>query len=329
MIEQAISISAYCSACRYELLGHNSFINKKSLFLGMVKDDNSKLNKKDLIDKELKDKIIVETQNEIKDEVNEKSLSITNDSKEKLIGFLGTPKDPLKGKKLVIMCHGYTGHKNNVFFSMLSKLLNEQGYYTYRFDFAGNGESEGKFEESTITKEIEDIKSVGLYFTEKGYDLLSILGHSKGGTDVLMNQTKYHGAKSVVALAAKVYGAKGMDKKYSKEQMELLEKQGFFLFEKKGKIFKISKLNIDDRIKNYADIREKCEQILVPVLLVHGTNDITTPVDESKDLIKVLNMKSTLKTIEGADHNFTNEEHQKIMFNTITIFLSWVERGHF
>ncbi|MFA6088305.1 MAG: alpha/beta hydrolase [Candidatus Woesearchaeota archaeon] len=295
----------------------------------MVKDDNSKLNKKDLIDKELKDKIIVETQNEIKDEVNEKSLSITNDSKEKLIGFLGTPKDPLKGKKLVIMCHGYTGHKNNVFFSMLSKLLNEQGYYTYRFDFAGNGESEGKFEESTITKEIEDIKSVGLYFTEKGYDLLSILGHSKGGTDVLMNQTKYHGAKSVVALAAKVYGAKGMDKKYSKEQMELLEKQGFFLFEKKGKIFKISKLNIDDRIKNYADIREKCEQILVPVLLVHGTNDITTPVDESKDLIKVLNMKSTLKTIEGADHNFTNEEHQKIMFNTITIFLSWVERGHF
>ena len=50
-----------------------------------------------------------------------------------------------------------------------------------RFDFSGNGESEGTFEDSTYHKEVEDLKEVMQYFKNKGVKEFCLVGHSMGG----------------------------------------------------------------------------------------------------------------------------------------------------
>jgi putative redox protein len=259
------------------------------------------------------------------------TVEIVNSNKEKLIGFLEETSDEDNKKKLVIFCHGtFWAHKNNCFFPELSKKLNEAGYSVFRFDFSGYGESEGKFEENTISKNIEDLKIVVEHFKKKGYVIFSLLGHSMGGTEVLVYKSKYNDAKSVIAVAPRViYNEKILKERYSKEQLELLETQGFFTYDAGGKSFKISKEFIDDRIKNYNDIRVQAKKILCPVLLIHGDADTTTPKEESKELIKALNKKSMLKIIPEEDHNFSNPENQIILFNSIITFLAAVNRGIF
>jgi uncharacterized protein len=257
-------------------------------------------------------------------------LEILNSKNEKLSGILEETSDEDNKKKLVILCHGFLGHKNNCFFPELSKILNDAGYSTFRFDFSGYGESEGKFEENTITKNIEDIKTVVEHFKKKGNVILSLIGHSMGGTEVLCYKSKYNDAKSVISIAPRVYNDEtSVKKKYSKEQLDILETQGYFIFDKNEKQYKISKEFIDDRIKNYEDIRVRVKKISCPVLLIHGDADTTTSCDQSKDLAKVLNKKSMLKIVPNEDHNFKDEEHKPILFNTITAFLFGVNRGIF
>lgn len=258
-----------------------------------------------------------------------KGVEILNDTHEHLKGIFEESHDSLQKNKLVIFCHGFLGHKNNCFFPELSKQINEAGYSTFRFDFSGYGESEGKFEKNTMSKNVSDLHSVCNYFSEKGYDVFCIIGHSLGASEVLVNQSKWGDAKCVVAIAPRVYGENGISERYTKEQFDELYDKGFFIYQLGEHSYKISKDYMDDRIGNFSDIRKKCKTIDSPVLIVHGEADTTTLLDESKDLIKFLNKHSILKTIPEEDHNFSNPEYQKVMFDTIITFLAWVSRGRF
>ena len=72
--------------------------------------------------------------------------------------------------KIVIMCHGIRGNKDECgAFTLLSKRLLENGYSSFRFDFNGHGESEGKDLDMTITKEINDLESTVKMLEQKGY----------------------------------------------------------------------------------------------------------------------------------------------------------------
>ena len=91
-------------------------------------------------------------------------LTIKNSSGEKLAGILY----PIKNSgKLIIFCHGRLVNKDNPFYAELCGKLSESGFNVYSFDFSGNGESEGKFEECTISKDVEDIKSAVDFFKKK------------------------------------------------------------------------------------------------------------------------------------------------------------------
>lgn len=256
---------------------------------------------------------------------------ITNKENVNLTGFLeGGSKKELKNK-LVILCHGFLGNKDNWFFQALSKKISESGYSCFRFDFSGCGDSQGAFEESTISKQIEDIASVVDYFKKKGYQIFSLIGHSMGGTEVLVYQSKYADAKCIVAIAPRVYNAKAVTERYSKEQLALLDTQGFFMYTNSAqKTYKITKKFIDDRMKNYTDIRTYAKKIMSPVLLVHGTGDITTNISESRELSASLENASMilLKEIEQATHGFEQKEHEESLLHTISSFLERVNRDY-
>ncbi len=89
-----------------------------------------------------------------------------NSKGDKLCGILSNPRTNKNGP-IMILCHGIPSSKDNFTSTHLEKLLNEKNIATLRFDLFGNGESEGNFEEITISECIDDIMQAIRYIKGK------------------------------------------------------------------------------------------------------------------------------------------------------------------
>ena len=118
----------------------------------------------------------------------------------KLAAVIQTP-DGLSNFPLVIICHGFTGSKNEYLLSELAYDLELAGIASIRFDFNGHGKSEGNFQDMTILNEIEDARHVYEYVRDmRGVTSISLAGHSQGGVVASMLAGEL-GAKNIKALA--------------------------------------------------------------------------------------------------------------------------------
>lgn len=103
----------------------------------------------------------------------------------KLVALIQKP-ELKEGEKcpMVIMCHGFMGNKGGRLFEAIADSLQKEGIASIRFDFDGHGESDGKFVDMTVPKEINDAKCVYNYVLTLPYvntNEIGILGHSQGG----------------------------------------------------------------------------------------------------------------------------------------------------
>lgn len=246
-----------------------------------------------------------------------KRLFIKNKNGEKLAGILHESKS----NKLVIVCHGRVCSKDEHFYPELCEKLATNGFNAFRFDFSGNGKSEGKFEDSTITKEIEDIKSIVDNFKRKNYEIFCLIGHSQGAVEVLLHQAKYGSTKSVVDIAAYADQRDATTNKFSEMQIEELNKAGFLQLNAWGKTFNVYKQYFYDRA-NYRDIRKEVEKIKVPILVVHGTGDKDVPIANSEKIVPALNKKSKFIPLSGMDHFFEDRNYRAELINHIIKWLN-------
>lgn len=102
-----------------------------------------------------------------------------------LRGMLHVPKCATK-VPMVIILHGFADDRNEINFvhTELSRRLCDEGIASVRFDMIGSGESDGKFEDMTISSEIQDVYAMIDYvktldFVDK--DRIALHGCSLGG----------------------------------------------------------------------------------------------------------------------------------------------------
>ena len=240
-------------------------------------------------------------------------IKIKNSLGENLAGILHKSK---KSSRLVIVCHGRVCTKEEHFYPELCKELSRNGFNAFRFYFSGNGESDGKFEDSTITKDIEDIKSVVDFFINEKYEIFCLIGHSQGAVVVILHQAKYNSAKCIVDIAAYADQKDATINKFLEKQIKELDQKGFLQLNAWGKSFNLYKKYFYDRA-GYGDIKEEIRKIKVPVLIVHGKEDKDVPIKNSENMIFALSKKGKFIPIDGADHFFANKEYRSILISSI------------
>lgn len=106
---------------------------------------------------------------------------------------------------IVIFSHGFGGDMTFHLFEPLVKNLNQYGIGVLRFDFNGCGQSDGKFEDMTVTNEIDDLINVIAYVRQLSVTRnISLLGHSQGGvvTSMASGQCGYPQIECEVLLSA-------------------------------------------------------------------------------------------------------------------------------
>lgn len=84
-----------------------------------------------------------------------------------------------------LLCHGFGSRKEFKPLAKISSALAMAGWGAVRFDFAGNGTSEGRFEEMSFATQQADVRSVHRWLATQAAAPDLLIGHSLGGATLL------------------------------------------------------------------------------------------------------------------------------------------------
>jgi dipeptidyl aminopeptidase/acylaminoacyl peptidase len=236
----------------------------------------------------------------------------------KLCGILSNPTAE-REKPIIVLCHGFFRSKDGKTFVGLEKILNERGISTFRFDFFGHGESEGKFEDVTTSEAVDDVLKAIEFLKESGYGKIGLMGSSFGGMASIIAASRVNDL-FVLALKSPVSDYSSLFQAHENEQeVKEIEKKGFtYITDSDGNK---RKLNISffidaQKAKGY----EAAKKIKIPTLIVHGDKDDSVPIEQSKKTASLME-NCRLQVVKGADHGYSNEEHFNEMLDLISKFI--------
>ena len=189
----------------------------------------------------------------------------------------------------------------------LTRLLNERGLATFRFDFFGQGDSDGPFEELTTTLAVHQTQAALDLVTARGYDRIGLVGSSFGGLVAILTAAQRH---DIACLALK---CPVVD--FAEELRLTFGPKNWPRWQATDTIPNI--MGGPDRIRLRYDFYEDClrqiaygpaEQITVPTLIVQGEQDECVPLHQSRRLRDALGGPKRLDLLPDADHQFTREK---------------------
>ena len=233
----------------------------------------------------------------------QEKLIFQNSKGDKLVGVLSNPVE--NKEKIVIICHGLASNKDRPIYVKMEEILNKNNIATFRFDFFGQGESKGKFEEITMTELVDDILQAVLLLKTKGYFKFGIFGSSMGGTAAIIAATRIEELYVLAIRCSSIDYHSKLLKKRTKEYLEDWKEKGFVL--KRGFDGRMEKLNytmVED-VAKYNGF-EACKEIEVPTIIVHGSKDESSPVEQAKKAAKLIK-NCKLEILKGVGHHFTEE----------------------
>jgi alpha/beta superfamily hydrolase len=241
-----------------------------------------------------------------------------NSKGNKLCGILSNPASQ-KEKPIIILCHGFSTSKEGRTYVRLEEILNNKGISTFRFDFFGHGESEGKFEEITTFEAVDDIQNAIRFLRESGYKKIGLVGSSFGGMASIITASKTN-ALYVLALKSPVSDYLGLvHNREDGKEIEKWREQGFIEVagvDGETRILGYSFYEEAEKVKAY----EVAKSIKIPTLIVHGDEDETVPIEQSKKTASLI-QNCRLEVIEGADHTYSQSEHFEKMLDLISDFI--------
>jgi pimeloyl-ACP methyl ester carboxylesterase len=275
-------------------------------------------------------------------EIKLEKFEIPTGINDKIIGDIRYPKNFENSLPISIIIHGFTGHKDWGFLPYLSEKVAGAGFVTLvpNFstdivdpiqDFFTDVEKFSTFTISQWVSElgllIENIRNKRI-LNDAVKDLVDtgrifLIGQSLGGA-VSMIYASTHNAIQKLCLL----GSVGTLFRYTQRQIEEWAKTGFILFtnSRTGQELNLNFSYYRDIVNNNYALEKHLSQIKVPVLFIHGSEDLTVPLKEIQNLInlaknplvKLIVLPNTNHTF-GIEHPFTKptEALDKVIETTI------------
>ena len=235
------------------------------------------------------------------EKMKQEKIIFQNSKGQKLVGVLYS-SEYNKESPIVVFCHGYRSTKDTSKVKPLAENLTLNEISLFAFDFSGRGESEGKFEDTTITQYIDDLKCA-IDKISKFTEGIGVIGSSLGGLVSLQETIQDKRVKALVLLSPVSHFPWRISKEFSQKGLKEWKEKGYaFTFSEKFGKLKINYSFYEDGAK-YGDY-SVYKNINIPVLVFHGTVDESVSIEDSKRLIKYLK-NPKLITLEGADHRYT------------------------
>ena len=207
----------------------------------------------------------------------------------------------IEGAPMVLVGHGVTSHHDRHYFVELCEALAARGMDALRFSYAGNGSSGGRYEDATISNEVEDLRGV---LDSLGPRKFAYVGHSMGGAVGVLAAVADERIRALVSLAGMVRVQEFMERTFGDlvpDRDLMLGREGCPLTS-----------GFLEDASSIGDVLGAASEISVPWLLVHGSADELVPFHDSVEAAEANPRMTNLVELEGADHRFS-ERHPDLL----------------
>jgi uncharacterized protein len=240
-----------------------------------------------------------------------------NVKEQNLVGVLhhGQGKGP---RPCLIVCHGFAGTKigGSRRFIEFARYAVKHNLSVFRFDFTGSGDSDGDLVDLTMNSELEDLQAViDLVSTIDGVDSekIGIVGHCLGAVTAIRGSARDSRIYKTVAWAPFTDLAGTMARLIGEEAFCVLQEgeEADFLYNEQ--LFQCGPKILNQ--SSNLDMFEEIIRVRQPLLVIHGTEDATVPLQEVEKLIDFAQGtpgEKRLEILEGAHHSFPY--HQQELF---------------
>lgn len=253
-------------------------------------------------------------------------------------------KNEIVEPKTVIFVHGFKGFKDWGFFPYSANYFLDRGFNVISFNFSHNGIENNpleftrldKFAKNTTSREIFELKELiegirkGFFGKDLADTKLGLIGHSRGGADVLCYSNLHTDEISAYAVWASVAKLN----RYTERQKEEWRKAGFFevINTRTNQVMRLDVCiltDIEENSEGLLNIENAVKSIGKPLFIAHGGQDLTVPVEEGHQLYEWSDKENTeFFILPSAGHTFdvqhpftgTNEKLERLLENTFLFF---------
>ncbi len=242
-----------------------------------------------------------------------------NKEGDRLTGILELPLDS-RVTHFAIFAHCFTCSKDLKAARNITLALSQKGFGVLRFDFTGLGESEGEFEDTNFTSNVNDISAAADFLAENYERPQLLVGHSLGGTAVLMAGSQMDSVKAIATIGAPCEPDHVL--KLLKQDIDEIRKQGKATVTLAGRDFSIQSQFVEDleaqgMQRILEDMRGKS------LLVMHSPQDETVELIDARAIYEAAHHPKSFVSLDGADHLLSDRKDSLYAGDLIAC---WVQR---
>ncbi|MEE2640645.1 MAG: alpha/beta fold hydrolase [Planctomycetota bacterium] len=218
----------------------------------------------------------------------------------RISAILDEPEGPSRG--LGVFAHCFSCTKDLKAIVKISRGLARCGYTVCRFDFAGLGNSEGQFPDTTFQDNLNDVRSVVSYLAREFSSPNFLLGHSLGGSAMMATADEFDSVEAVSVIASP------SDTNHLADTLTRLNpdvvKQGEGLVNTGTYEYLIRKQTVD-ALREY-DLPGRLSSLEKRLLVFHSPADRTLGFEHAQAIADLAAGPVSILNLESANHLLTN-----------------------
>jgi pimeloyl-ACP methyl ester carboxylesterase len=219
--------------------------------------------------------------------------------------------------KIAVLCHGFLSSKTSSTNKVLTRLLINLGIGTCCFDFFGQGDSDGPFEQITTSLGVQQAQAAIDLMKKKGYHRIGLMGSSFGGLVAILTAAQRTDLACLALKCPVVDFAEELRLEFGPDEMARWKTTDTIPNIMGGPDrIRLRYAFYEDALRRIA--YDPAQSITAPTIIVQGDKDEHVPLHQSRRLFEALEVKKHLEMLPGADHQFTKRED----FNRMTTLIA-------
>lgn len=233
------------------------------------------------------------------------TFSLANEKEELLHGIIETDQ-PRKKQPAVIFLNGLLGTAESPWRVKLAEKLRKLGFVTVRFDYAyGFGQGSGDPSKFTLGSQVADAQRVLEHTLRRSYvnDNVALIGHCFGGAGALLMAAFEERITALVIISTPYQMTDTRVTRFDEREMSRIRLKRYFHMCANTSEVRVDYAFFEDAMKK--DMARATRNIKQPILIMHGEQDESIPMENSQEIFDRIHSEKQLKMIKGMGHQMT------------------------
>lgn len=245
-------------------------------------------------------------------------VTFTGSQGDQLAAVLEMPEDG-QLRATALFAHCFTCTKDIFSARYLTSGLTARGFAVLRFDFTGLGASEGEFENTHFSSNVQDLLCAANYLRETREAPALLVGHSLGGAAVLAAAGDIPEVRAVATVGAPAEPAH-VQHLFTDKRADI-EKDGVAEVLLAGRPFRIKKEFLHDIEKTR--LSEKIARLNKALLIFHSVADETVGIENARKIYETAKHPKSFISLDRADHLLSDKRDGVYVSDVLS---AWAQR---